>query len=132
MIGDHTQGLPLGIPSTARYVAQVEWSWSPLHGRIDAYHLCLNRARNLWVLWCSYFDQVSWKFVDTHIVASAPRAGLKGADAAILMLQAYWADEAANENELDAFHWVNEEGLLGVGHLKEIARRTWPVGVKAE
>lgn len=118
-------GLPARMPRTARYVAQVEWSWSPLHGRIDAYHLSLNRGRDRWVLWGAYFDEARWTFVDTHIAASAPRAGLQGADAAILLLQAYWASEAGNENNLDAFHWVNEEGLLDAGQLKEIARRVW-------
>lgn len=124
-LDDRAPGLPARLPRTARYVAQVEWSWSPLHGRIDAYNLSLSRARNRWVLWCSFFDQTSWKFVDTHIAASAPRAGLQGADAAVLLLQAYWAAEADNENELDAFHWINEEGLLSAGQLKEIARRVW-------
>ena len=124
-LGDRVPGLQPRMPRTARYVAQVEWSWSPLHGRIDAYHLSLSSARDRWVLWCSFFDQFNWKFVDTHIAASAPRAGLQGADAAVLLLQAYWAAEADNENELDTFHWINEEGLLGAGQLKEIARRVW-------
>lgn len=124
-LGDHVPGLPPRMPRSARYLAQVEWSWSPLHGRIDAYHLSLIRTRDRWVLWCSFFDQARWKFIDTHIAASAPRAGLQGANAAVLLLQAYWADEANNENELDAFHWINEEALLGAGQLKEIARRVW-------
>lgn len=72
-LDDRVPGLPARRPRTARYVAQVEWSWSPLHGRIDAYHLSLNEARDRWVLWVGYFDPATWKFVDTHIAASARR-----------------------------------------------------------
>lgn len=113
------------MPRTARYVAQVEWSWSPIHGRIDAYHLSLSRARDRWILWRSFFDQEKWCFFSTQIAASGHRAALQDIEAAALLLQAYWTDEAANENELDTFHWINEEGLLRAGHLKEIARRVW-------
>jgi len=120
--GDYVPGLPGSMPRSARYVAQVEWSWSPLHGRIDAYHLSLNARRNRWVLWVSFFDEARWRFMDTHIASSAPRAGLQGTDAAVLLLQAYWA---CNENDLDRFHWINEERLLDAAMLKEIARRVW-------
>lgn len=117
--------LPERMPRSARYLAQVEWSWSPLHGRIDAYHLSLNAARSRWVLWLSYFDENCWRFVDTHIAASAPRAGVQGSDAAILLLEAYWRGEAEGESSLDAFHWVNQEGVLSAGDLKQIAQRVW-------
>lgn len=124
-LDDCAPGLPVRMPCSARYLAQVEWSWSPLHGRIDAYHLSLNTMRDHWVLWVSFFDQEVWRFVDTHIAASAPRAGLQGADAAVLLLQAYWKEQAGDENELDRFHWINEEALLNAAMLKEIARRVW-------
>lgn len=131
-MGDSAPGLPARMPRSSRYVAQVEWSWSPLHGRIDAYHLSLNRGRDRWVLWVSYFDQTSWRFEGTHIGASAPRAGLQDTDASMLLLQAYWADDASNANELDAFHWINEEGMLGSGHLREIERRVWDIDAVKE
>lgn len=119
-------GGPARMPRSARYIAQVEWSWSPMHGRIDAYHLSLSRARDRWVLWCGVFDEELWRFVHRFVASSAPRAGLQGGDAAILLLQAYWAHESQDEAELDRFHWINQEGLLGAGQLKEIARRVWP------
>jgi len=55
-IGDRAPKLPGKMPHSARYLPQVEWSWSPLHGRINAYHLSLNRSRDCWILWFSYFD----------------------------------------------------------------------------
>lgn len=124
-LGNRVAGLPQRRPRSARYLGQVEWAWSPMHSRIDAYHLSMDRSHARWVLWASYFDDCRWGFFDTHIAASAPRAGLQGADAAVLLLQAYWRDEAASESELDAFHWVNQEGLLRAAHLKEVARQVW-------
>lgn len=118
-------GLPKHMPRTARYVAQLEWSWSPIHHRIDAYHLSLNKTRDRWLLWNSYFDQDSWRFIDSQIVASGPRCKLTAVDAATLLLHAYWAHEAKGEMELDAPHWINEPGLLDVARLKEIERTVW-------
>ena len=101
---------------------------SRVSDRIDAYYLSLSTHRDLHVLWVCHFDDERWRFVDHHIVASAPRSGLQGADAAILLLQAFWANEAAGDMELDRPHWINEPGLLSVGQLKEIYRRVWPPG----
>lgn len=118
-------GLPQKMPYTARYLAQLEWSWSPIHHRIDAYHLSLNKTRDRWLLWGSYFDQDSWKFIDNQVVASGPRCKLTAVDAATLLLYAYWANESRGEMELDAPHWINEPGLLDVARLKEIERTVW-------
>jgi hypothetical protein len=96
-----------------------------MHGRIDAYHLSLNRGRDRWILWLSFFNEDVWRFVDAHIAASAPRSGLPGGDAAILLLEAYWAFEANGEMELDKPHWINQEAMLSAGQLKEIERRVW-------
>lgn len=117
--------LPKRRPHSARYLGQVEWSWSPMHSRIDAYHLSLNSARSAWVLWLSFFDDQSWKFVDTHIAAWAPRKGMQGADAAVLLIEAFWRREKNDITELDHFHWVGQEGLLTAAVFKEIGRKVW-------
>ena len=122
---NQSSGLPPRMPHSARFLTQVEWAWSPMHNRIDAYYLSLSTHRDRHVLWVCYFDDERWRFVDHHIVASAPRSGLQGADAAILLLRAFWANEAAGDMELDRPHWINEPGLLSVGQLKEIYRRVW-------
>lgn len=116
---------PARMPGSARYVAQVECAWSPMHSRIDAYHLSLNRRRDRWLLWLSFFDDEVWRFTGTHIAASGPRACLSATDAAVLLLQAYWTREAQGDMELDAPHWINQDGLLDVPRLKEIERRVW-------
>ena len=57
---------------------------------------------------------------------------MKDTEAAILLLHAYWADEVESMNELDAFHWINEEALLDSGPLKEIKRRVWSAKTENE
>ena len=41
--------LPSSTPSNMTYLAQVEWAWSPMHNRLDAYYL--HRGRTHWSLW---------------------------------------------------------------------------------
>ncbi len=35
----------LKMPRSARYIGQVEWAWSMINARLDAYYLSTNRAR---------------------------------------------------------------------------------------
>jgi hypothetical protein len=125
-------GLPKHKPSSARLLGQVEWAWSPMHSRIDAYHVSLNSARNRWVLWISHFDDEVWRFVDARIAASAPRARLTPKDAAILLLEAFWRSEVADDHSFDAPHWINQDALLSTGELREIERRVWGLEVGEE
>lgn len=122
--------LPKRMSRKAQYLGQVEWTWSPMHSRIDAYHLGLNPRKNRWVLWLSFFNDELWKFTDTHIAAWSPRTGMQGPDAAVHLLEAYWASEAAVNNGLDHFHWIAQEGLLAAPVLMEIARRVWKPGTE--
>ena len=47
-------GLPKAGISSATFLCQVEWAWSPMHSRIDAYYL--HRGRSEWSLWSKYWD----------------------------------------------------------------------------
>lgn len=125
-------GLPKEKPSSARLIGQVEWAWSPMHSRVDAYHLSLNTTRNRWVLWVSHFDSDVWRFVDARVAASAPRAALTRQHAAVLLLEAFWLSEAADDCSLDAPHWINQDALLSTGELREIQRRVWSPDAKEE
>ncbi len=40
---------PKNQPRNPTYLCQVEWAWSPLHNRLDAYYL--HRGRSHWSLW---------------------------------------------------------------------------------
>jgi hypothetical protein len=52
-----------GTPKSAAYLAQVEWAWSPMHNRLDAYYL--HRGRRHWVLLSQYWDDNwgKWEWV---------------------------------------------------------------------
>ena len=75
--GTQAEGLaPTAMPRSARYIAQVEWAWSPMHMRIDAYYLSMCSHHRHWVLWIKGYDDNWSRWMDPHAVAAGPRAGL--------------------------------------------------------
>ena len=125
--GKEAEGLaPPAMPRSARYVAQVEWSWSPMHMRIDAYYLSMSTHHRHWVLWVKGYDDNWSRWMDPSAVAAGPRAGLNANAAARLVLRDYWTN--ARDSELDRFHWQNENGLLDAGDIALIAYTVWGEG----
>jgi hypothetical protein len=123
-LGMEAEGLaPSSMPRSARYVGQVEWAWSPMHMRIDAYYLSMCTHHRHWVLWIKGYDDNWSRWMDPQAVAAGPRAGLNADAATRLMLRDYWAK--AREAELDRFHWVNEGGILDACQLAEVAAVVW-------
>lgn len=122
--GTQAEGLaPPAMPRSARYIAQVEWAWSPMHMRIDAYYLSMCSRHRYWVLWGKGYDDNWSRWMDPNAVAVTSRAGLPFDAAARLMLHDYWAHE--RDGGLDRFHWVNESGMLAAGGVAEIATAVW-------
>lgn len=118
-------GIPHKIPRGADSIAQVEWAWSPMHNRIDAYHISMDTTRTRWVLWHSCFDDSGWEWCWEVVSAlSSPRKGVSRRQAAIAMLEHFWREEI-DVIKLDQYHWINDADLLDVGDLAEIARRVW-------
>ena len=113
--------LPLKPSSNATYLCQVEWAWSPMHNRLEAYYL--HRGRTHWSLWCKYWDDnyMKWELAS---IGSVPRKGVEERQAAVYLLLEYWADEAQSST-VDEFHWINEDGYLSVADLAAIAREVW-------
>ena len=98
-IGLAQQAMPRG----ARYVGQLEWSWSPMHSRIGAYFLSMDRSHRRWLLWMKPYDS-NWCLWDKPTLkAMSTRPGLAAKVAAQLLLCEVWKDEVVNE-ELDRFH----------------------------
>lgn len=129
-IGAEAEGLASSaMPRSARYIAQVEWAWSPMHMRIDAYYLSMCSHHRHWVLWIKGYDDNWSRWMDPHAVAAGPRAGLNADAAARLLLHDYWAK--ALDDELDGFHWQNESGLLDAGDIASIASAVWGEGDEA-
>ena len=118
------------MPRSARYIAQVEWAWSPLHMRIDAYYLSMCIHHRHWVLWIKGYDDNWSRWMEPHAVAAGPRAGLSADAAARLILRDYWAN--ARDSELDRFHWQNESGLVDAGDIASIASAVWGEGDEAD
>lgn len=122
--GTEAEGLaPTAMPRSARYIAQVEWAWSPMHMRIDAYYLSMCSHHRHWVLWSKGYDDNWSRWMDPSAVAVASRAGLPVNAAGRLMLHDCWAQE--RDGGLDRFHWVNECGILDAGELAEVASAVW-------
>lgn len=117
-------GIPKKPTKKSIYLAQVEWAWSPMHNRLDAYYI--HKGRTHWLLWSSILDDhdVPWKWND-HPVANVPIEGVSEYQAAVYLLLAYWKSEACSY-AVDRYHWVNEEGALSVAQLAAIGEAVWP------
>lgn len=123
-LGEAAQAVAPGrMPGRARYLGQVEWAWSPMNSRLDAYYLSQCSHHRHWVLWLRFFDD-NWGRWDAPIaVAASPRCRLPAPPAGRLLLHDFWMQESGQE--VGRFHWVNEDGLLGAGALKELGDRVW-------
>ena len=113
--------LPKAAPRSAVYLGQVEWAWSPMHGRLDAYYLKVHKTH--WVLWSRYWDD-NWKKWEWVAIGCVARKGVTERVAAVHLLLAYW-EWATMNDDLDEFHHINEHGFLSVSDLRAIARRVW-------
>ncbi len=110
---------PKQLPKSAKYVAFVEWSWSPWHSRQDNYYLSTNESRTHWILWNSFEDDNDTSKLIYYPYAYGPRNGVPAKTAAAYLLLAGWKGEMAEyESDFDEpFHSVGNEGLLSVDEL---------------
>ena len=112
---------PKNHPRSPIYLCQVEWAWSPMHNRIDAYHL--HRGKTHWSLWSRYWDD-NWGRWGWTAIGSVHRRGVDERQAAVYLLLDFWKGEAAESN-LDEFHWINEDVYFSVAEIMAIARVVW-------
>ena len=113
--------IPKSGPRSPEYLAQVEWAWSPMHNRLDAYYL--HSGRKHWLLWSRYWDD-NWGKWEWTVVGCVGKKGVSERQAAVYLLVEFWKEEA-EENGVDQFHWINEHGFLTVAELAAIAREVW-------
>ena len=118
---DPKEILPERRPTNMTYLGSVEWAWSPMHDRIDAYHL--HRGRNHWIL---YIEDLEPEMPDYawSVGAFVQRKGVDERQAAVHLLMERWKAEH-DLWDLDEFGFINQEGFLSMSELKEIARRVW-------
>ena len=110
----------LETPRSIDFLFSVEWAWSPAHGRIDNYYL--NRKRKHWVLWNNWMDDndIPWRW-NWSMVAHASRIKANELDVATHLLLESWKRQKEYEN-LDKYHWINNEGSLNADDIEAIAR----------
>lgn len=117
--------IPVGMPKTAKYIAQVEWAWGPSNTRVDAYYLSTNLKRTNWCLWFKGYDDDWGNWTKPEILSWSPKNGITAKIAAIYLLLDYWQGEAS-ESGVDHYHWINNTALLSVDELKAISCLVWP------
>lgn len=110
---------PSAMPRSARYFGQVEWAWSPMHMRIDAYYLSMCSRHHHWVLWSKGYADNWGRWMEPCPFAAAQRVGVTTAAAARLLAFDYWQEERGRE--VDRLLWVNEGALIDASGLAEIA-----------
>ncbi len=67
--------IPKQAARTSIYLCQVEWAWSPMHNRLDAYYL--HRGRSHWLLWTRYWDD-NWGKWEWIVAACVPKKDVTG------------------------------------------------------
>ena len=117
----------LGIPNTPNNksiaLCQVEWSWSPMHSRVDQY--VIHKGDECWLLWCGTPDDNAGTDINHWFpTARLPIAEADEIQAAISMLKAFWHREVDWLN-LDKYHWINADGILSVADLESISASVW-------
>ena len=124
-------GIPQKPTQKSVNLCQVEWAWSPMHNRLDAY--CLHQGRTHWLLWMGHHNDQEW--MDWHWewypAAAMPVKQASFKQAAVYLLMEQWHRETECRM-VDRFHWINEEGALSVPEIQAIANIVWPVENKSE
>lgn len=113
--------LPNG-PRKAEYLGQVEWAWSPMNNRLDAYYI--SRSRTHWILWIYSYDD-NWGKWEWLAIGNVPLKQASCREASIHLLIDFWNMEK-QITTLDHFHWINEDGELDVSDWRTIALNVWP------
>jgi hypothetical protein len=114
-------GLPKAGIRSATFLCQVEWAWSPMNNRVDAYYL--HRGRSEWLLCSKYWDD-NWGKWEHIGIGTVHRRGVNQEKAAALLLLEFWKYDAQN-SDVDCYHWINETGYLSVAELSAIASEVW-------
>jgi hypothetical protein len=114
---------------TTAFLCRIEWSWSPVHHRMDSYYLL--RCRTYWVLWVKRHGDYGEEWEQPIPIARCQRDGF-GEDckaAAMILLAAVLTEEirqlGSYGSELDRFHAITDAGLLSAKELDVVADTVW-------
>lgn len=109
-------------PRNPLYLGQMNWSWSPMHSRIDAYYL--HRGRHGWVLWVWMPVTSDW-YWEWEVAGFMSKAGVSERQAAQYLVMEFWKYEK-EWNDLEHFHWINVASYLSVAEMLSISAQVWP------
>lgn len=130
-------GCPARLPSSAKHVASVVWSWSPANDRKDDYYITSNAERTHWIVWFGYLDPLDYKQVRVPR-AYCPKKGLPDKAAAMFLLFMMFRREQDANEDPDPWHEVRP-GLLSAEEMSALAAMIWrrpgeakPVSQQAE
>lgn len=116
-------GLHQRPPAEADYVGRVEWAWTPMHNRVDAFWIQKPwKSKDIWVLWYGSPDDNSW-YEDGWIYAVAAVARQKFQDAvsaARTMVTARWVADL-EELRYGSYHLVYDLDLFVETDFEQIA-----------
>ena len=112
---------PKASPRKLTFLFSVEWSWSPMHHRIDNYYL--NPKPENWLLWNNWHNdnEECWQW---DIVAFSNKVKADERTIATHMLIKIFEFQAKN-SYLDRFHMINNTGCLSVEDVQAIGREVW-------
>ncbi len=117
-------GIPNKPTKKSIPLAQVEWAWSPMNGRIDAYEL--HKGKEHWLLWCGYpEDNLSTYISKWEAIACMPSKDISQENAAKFLLLDYWGE--IESTGIDRYHWINRADALSVSDIRSIANKVWPL-----
>lgn len=116
-------GLRQRPPADADYLGRVEWAWSPMNNRVDAFWITKPwKTKDIWVLWYGSPDDNSWD-EDAWIYAVAAVAKQKFHDAvsaARTMVAARWVADL-EELRHGSFHLIYDVDLFEETDFEQIA-----------
>ena len=119
---DPEEILPKRRPRNMLFLGATEWSWSPWHGRCDAYYL--HRGRHHWITYIRDLDPNEPEFA-WMTGAFVEKRGITARQAACHLMIARWREEVL-EGDLDPFHLLNCEGFLSETDWFSIGEEVWP------
>ena len=108
-------------PKKPTYLGQVEWAWSSMNERIDAYYL--HKGRRHWMLWRRWFDD-NWEEWHWTPIGYVPRDQATERQASVHLLADFWRFEQRKGQE--RYHWINETGKLSSSAMRTIGLWVWP------
>ena len=117
-------------PGQSTFLVALEWAWSPMHNRLQGFSI-EHHSSGYWILWSYFVDFVENDDNPWILSAVCPDPGLDERTAAIHLVTASLTDGRDNEY-LDHFHWIADEGLLTPADMRVIAERVWPKGRKPD